>query len=141
MFDATTRSIRYTFSSRIGAATRKSFQLSASLKPENDGEEIVPFEPMFSQTYDPLVAPTQITVERDLEDMLMDRSLRFLDPSLVLKKNSEKCYLVGLEDKSLNERLDDTKFTLEESLTELSELAGAAGLEVVGSTYQRLVRY
>jgi len=30
-------------------------------------------------------------------------------------------YLVGLEDKSLGERLDDTKFTMEESLTELSE--------------------
>jgi GTP-binding protein HflX len=70
----------------------------------------------------------------------MGRALRFLDPTLLRKKSSEKCYLVGLEDKSKNEHLDDTKFTLEESLTELSELAGAAGMEVVGSTYQRLER-
>ena len=52
------------------------------------------------------------------------------------KTDNEKCYLVGLEDKSLGERGDDTKFTMEESLTELSELSGAAGLSVVGSTYQ-----
>lgn len=97
-------------------------------------------EPLFNQRYDPLHAPTQVTVERDLEDVLMDRALRFLDPVLLRKKNSEKCYLVGLEDKSKNDHLDDTKFTLEESLTELSELAGAAGMEVVGSTYQRLER-
>jgi GTPase len=72
--------------------------------------------------------------------MLMGRSLRFLDPMLLRLKSSEKCYLVGLEDKSKSEHLDDTKFTMEESLTELSELAGAAGMSVVGSTYQRLER-
>ena len=31
-----------------------------------------------------------------------------------------------------------TTFSMEESLAELSELAGAAGLTVVGSTYQRV---
>jgi 50S ribosomal subunit-associated GTPase HflX len=62
--------------------------------------------------------------------------LRFYDKSDL--RSEETCYIVGLEDKSLNEHNDDTKFTMEESLTELSELAGAAGLNVVGSTYQRV---
>ena len=70
----------------------------------------------------------------------MDRSTRFMDKDKLLKNDNEKCYLVGLEDKSLNERNDDTKFTMEESLTELSELSGAAGLHVIGSTYQRVER-
>lgn len=93
-------------------------------------------EPMFSASYDPLEPPNQMTLERDLEDFLMERALRFYDKKLVRQK--ESCYLVGLEDKSLNEREDGSKFTMEESMTELSELAGAAGLSVVGSTYQRV---
>ena len=95
-------------------------------------------EPMFSMSYDPLEAPNQMTLERDLEDFLMERALRFYDEKIV--RTQEKCYLVGLEDKSLNEREDGSKFTMEESMTELSELAGAAGLSVVGSTYQRVQR-
>ena len=91
---------------------------------------------MYSISYDPLEPPNQMTLERDLEDFLMERALRFYDDKMVRKK--EKCYLVGLEDKSLNEREDGSKFTMEESMTELSELAGAAGLSVVGSTYQRV---
>lgn len=63
-----------------------------------------------------------------------------MDKDKLLRNDNEKCYLVGLEDKSLNERNDDTRFTMEESLTELSELSGAAGLHVVGSTYQRVDR-
>lgn len=93
-------------------------------------------ETMYSISYDPLEPPNQMTLERDLEDFLMERALRFYDDKMVRKK--EKCYLVGLEDKSLNEREDGSKFTMEESMTELSELAGAAGLSVVGSTYQRV---
>lgn len=93
---------------------------------------------MFSLSYDPLEEPNQMTLERDLEDFLMERAQRFYDESVVHKK--EKCYLIGLEDRSLNERADMSKFTLEESMTELSELAGAAGLTVVGSTYQRVAR-
>merc|ERR1719353_445214 len=104
---------------------------------DNSSEE---FQPLYSQSYDPLAPPTQYTSERDLEDMLMDRSTRFMDKDKLLKNDNEKCYLVGLEDKSLNERNDDTKFTMEESLTELSELSGAAGLHVIGSTYQRVDR-
>lgn len=95
-------------------------------------------EPMFSVNYDPLEPPNQMTLERDLEDFLMERALRFYDEKIVRQK--EKCYLVGLEDKSLNEREDGNRFTMEESMTELSELAGAAGLSVVGSTYQRVER-
>lgn len=95
-------------------------------------------EPMFSMSYDPLEPPNQMTLERDLEDFLMERALRFYDEKTV--RQQEKCYLVGLEDKSLNEREDGSKFTMEESMTELSELAGAAGLSVVGSTYQRVQR-
>jgi len=100
-------------------------------KGELSDEEFDYNEPMFSISYDPLENPNQATMERDLEDLLMQRALRFLDNNLVGK--SEICYLVGLEDKSARE-----VFTMEESLTELSELAGAAGLSVVGSTYQRV---
>jgi hypothetical protein len=95
-------------------------------------------EPMYSLSYDPLEAPNQMSLERDLEDFLMERALRFYDEKTVGQK--EKCYLVGLEDKSLNEREDGSRFTMEESMTELSELAGAAGLTVVGSTYQRVAK-
>lgn len=98
------------------------------LQSTDDGKE-----PMFSLSYDPLEQPSQNTLERDLEDMLLERSLRFYDQSVVQK--DETCYLVGLEDKSLG---GNVGFSMEESLTELSELAGAAGLTVVGSTYQRV---
>lgn len=93
-------------------------------------------EAMFSVSYDPLEVPSQKMRDRDLEDLLRQRSKRFFDSKLV--RLEEKCYLVGLEDKSqyINSKLED--FTLEESLSELSELAGAAGLKVVGSTYQRV---
>lgn len=33
----------------------------------------------------------------------------------------------------------EMRFSLEESMAELSELAGTAGLEVAGSTYQRVL--
>jgi GTP-binding protein HflX len=120
-------------------------------EPEGNNDE-----PMFSVSYDPLELPSPMTLERDLEDMLMERALRFYDKKLV--RQYEKCYLVGLEDRSLlhndhgYDSDDDndhhvnksngtvTYFTLEESLAELSELAGAAGLEVVGSTYQRVAK-
>jgi len=101
---------------------------------ENNGKEREEKEAMFSLSYDPLEPPSQLSLERDLEDMLMERALRFYDQSLVTR--DEMCYLVGLEDKS--EAKDQSSFTMEESLTELSELAGAAGLTVIGSTYQRV---
>ena len=94
-------------------------------------------EAMFSVAYDPLQLPDQSSLERDLEDMLMERAMRFYDEKLV--RQDELCYLVGLEDKSTMSH-DKTLFTMEESLTELSELAGAAGLKVIGSTYQRMAK-
>lgn len=97
-------------------------------------KKLVKEEPMFSISYDPLEAPNQVTLERDLEDNLLDSALRFYDEKVVGKRR-EMVYLVGLED--LSER-DVSDFTLEESLIELSELSGAAGLKVVGSTYQRV---
>ena len=115
--------------------------LQSSPNSDDDSEIPAPTtadESMFSISYDPLEQPNQMTLERDLEDFLMERSTRFYDASTALKK--EKCYLVGLEDRSLNERDDMSRFSLEESMTELSELAGAAGVMVVGSTYQRVAR-
>jgi GTP-binding protein HflX len=80
--------------------------------------------------------------ERDLHDMLLERSLRFFDPSVTRER--EKAFLVGLEVRGYEgkpveerERWAD-KFTLEESMSELSELAATAGLEVAGSSYQRV---
>ena len=197
----------------------KQSELSSTLRASNhDADDLIrdddlvyskADEPLFSINYDPLEPPTQATYERDLEDKLLERSLRFYDKSTIRKE--ETCYLVGLEDrssfyssssstspssnkqdgdsdnqedfdidyendsmmfeisndnndeeffslnnqpssitlptssssnlKSTNTLKDDisVKYTLEESLTELSELAGAAGLTVVGSTYQRYV--
>lgn len=97
---------------------------------------------------------------RELDDVLMEKSLRFYDPKITGER--EKAFLVGLEtrgygksgpDKGAPEpdteealeaarqrRKDwDNRFTLEESLGELCELAGTAGLEVCGTTYQRVV--
>lgn len=95
-------------------------------------------EPMYGVSYDPLEPPTIATVSRDLEDLVMKRSLRFLDKSLLGKR--EVCFLVGLEDKSLDRGKNTTVsvLNLEESMLELSELASAAGLIVAGSTYQRV---
>jgi len=93
-------------------------------------------EAMFSLSYDPLEPPNPITQARDLEDTTIERALRFFQKTDII---SEKCYLVGLEDKSQSGQ-DETAYSLEESLNELSELAGAAGLTVVGSTFQRVIR-
>lgn len=111
---------------------------SDSKEPSGSGHEEDENEAMFSVAYDPLQLPDQTTLERDLEDLLMERAMRFYDEKLV--RQDELCYLVGLEDKSSINPEDMTSFTMEESLTELSELAGAAGLKVCGSTYQRLAK-
>lgn len=105
-----------------------------------------------------------------------DRSVNRFNNIKSKNGKRELCYLIGLDDKSLNRRkfsynddiVDDSKsvskdasmyyssdvieqpsiyttaytysgqFTMEESLRELSELAGAAGLVVAGATYQRV---
>jgi GTP-binding protein HflX len=175
-------------------------------------DDIFDDEPIYSVSYDPLGNPNQLTFERDLEDLLIERGNRFYDEKMV--RCDETCYLVGLDDKSrwtarkrkthltnngdddgdddgddkmsemiekLMNKVGDTdddfdddereyitsdlsmiddidgtmndeestptveitsinrlQFSMEESLAELSELAGAAGLTVVGSTYQRV---
>ncbi|CEM07548.1 unnamed protein product [Vitrella brassicaformis CCMP3155] len=83
---------------------------------------------------------------RDLDEILMERAIRYYDPRESHIKRREKCFLVGLEMKrqpgsrSSDGSSQEDEFTLEESLGELSELAGTAGLEVVGSTYQRVAK-
>lgn len=94
-------------------------------------------EPMFTVSYDPLEPPSFLTFERDLEDFLMARARKYLEGS---SHRREECYIVGLEDKSLTSDEEQIKFSMEESLIELSELAGAAGLSVVGSSFQRLAK-
>ena len=95
----------------------------------NDSNEAynIENEPIFSMSYDPLEPPNQLTYERDLEDKLMERSLRFYDKSTIRK--TETCYLVGLEDRSESHSAaassntgfasSGMSFSLEESLTEL----------------------
>ena len=104
---------------------------------EEDGGYKNVEEPMFSGSYDPLAPPNQETFERDLEDFLIERAGKYQGASY-RGQPREECYIVGLEDKSLGERSEAILFSMEESLTELSELAGAAGLSVVGSTFQRV---
>lgn len=52
--------------------------------------------------------------------------------------NQERCYLVGLANKHTHP--NETCFTLDESLSELHELARTAGLLVVGQDSQRISR-
>mmetsp|Transcript_5139 Transcript_5139/g.7110 ORF Transcript_5139/g.7110 Transcript_5139/m.7110 type:complete len:626 (-) Transcript_5139:249-2126(-) len=82
-------------------------------------------------------------VKRELDDILMEKALRFYDPNFV--GDREKAFLVGVEVKGLKQKSVIAKeygaeyeFSLEESLGELTELTATAGMEVVGSTYQRL---
>ncbi|CAM9113222.1 unnamed protein product [Laminaria digitata] len=134
---------------------------------------------------DDFVLGEGLKMGRGLDDMLMERSIRFYDPKITGER--EKCYLVGLEasgwgmggkkgtkgsypearpaNEPTQEDGDDgwddeqeaeyqerkqvayearkeereMRFSLEESMAELSELAGTAGLEVAGSTYQRVL--
>ncbi|KAM3567457.1 hypothetical protein VYU27_010397, partial [Nannochloropsis oceanica] len=50
----------------------------------------------------------------------------------------EKVYVVGIAKKKSAGEMDTDAFSVEESLTELSELVGTAGLEVAGSTFQKV---
>ena len=56
----------------------------------------------------------------------------------LLPPNAENCFIVGVEDRTSYDSFDNTKFSMHESMAELADLANAAGLKVVGSTYQRL---
>jgi hypothetical protein len=81
---------------------------------------------------------------RDLDLILTERATRFYDPKL-LGVQKERCILVAV-DKKLEERRANARaltsdntpiFSLQESLSELSELVGTAGLEVMGCCIQR----
>lgn len=112
-----------------------------SFKSELENQNESRDEAMYSVSYDILEAPNVASISRDLEDMLLKRSLRFLHNSKVSSTGNQReiCYIVGLEDKSLiSNDSRSLSFSMEESLSELSELSGAAGLLVAGSTYQRV---
>ena len=68
----------------------------------------------------------------------MERARRYHEDKS--HRRREECFIVGLEDKSLADGKELMNFSMEESLIELSELAGAAGLSVVGSSFQRLAK-
>ena len=82
---------------------------------------------------------------RDLDLILTERAERFYDPKLVgIEK--EKCILVAVDTKLEERRTalsvkmgkdNGPVFSLQESLQELSELVGTAGLQVMASCVQR----
>lgn len=76
---------------------------------------------------------------RDLDLILTERAERFYDPKLV-GVEKEKCILVAVDTKLEERRADAGNgpvFSLRESLSELSELVGTAGLQVMASCVQR----
>lgn len=88
--------------------------------------------------YDDILEPS--TEQTTLEDILIQRSLRYFDRKPV--RADEKYYVVGLEVKSHRHggKTLEGAFSLHESMSELCELAGTGGLTVVGSTYQLVTR-
>ena len=74
-----------------------------SFKSELENQNESRDEAMYSVSYDILEAPNVASISRDLEDMLLKRSLRFLHNSKVSSTGNQReiCYIVGLEDKSL----------------------------------------
>lgn len=62
----------------------------------------------------------------------------FSSSSSPSRPTTETCFIVGVEDRQHSDPYDTGKFTMSESMSELVELAEVAGLQVVGSTYQRL---
>ena len=78
---------------------------------------------------------TDFSQKRDLDDILIERAVRFQDPTVVGSKTREACIIVAVD---VDRPTTEQEFTLKESLQELSELVGTAGLEVVGSCIQKL---
>lgn len=73
----------------------------------------------------------------DLDTILSERAKRFYDPKLV-GSVKEKCILVAVDKKLESCRSSEVSFTFQESLNELSELVGTAGLRVMGTCVQKL---
>lgn len=88
----------------------------------------------------PNIRPEDFEQLRDLDVILTERASRFYDPALV-GHIKEKCILVSVEVKLEARRMAHRKsveFSHLESLNELSELVGTAGLQVVGNVIQKL---
>jgi GTP-binding protein HflX len=74
---------------------------------------------------------------RDLDLIITERAKRFYDPSFN-KIDIETCILVCVELKSEKTQLSGNSFSVKESMAELCELVGTAGLKVAGFCVQRL---
>lgn len=74
---------------------------------------------------------------RDIDDMLIERALRFHDPNFV-GYGREPCILIAVDSSNDRRHSSGQIFTLRESLEELSELVGTAGLDVAGICIQKL---
>ena len=73
-----------------------------------------------------------LDMNRDLDLILSERAQRYNDPKLT-RRSRELCLLVAVDVKLADRKLDfEREFTLQESLNELSELVGTAGLDVKG---------
>ena len=81
---------------------------------------------------------------KDLDLILSERAKRFYAPTTNTNVQKESCILLSVDSKlqqsksMVNTTTEDDYFTFEESLSELSELVGTAGLQVLGTCIQRL---
>lgn len=99
------------------------------------------------QTEIPIVGLREDDLEqiRDLDLILTERSRRFYDPKL-RGMAREACLLVAVETKQAERAYSNShaaqeirqQFTFQESLSELAELVGTAGLQVHGVCIQKL---
>jgi hypothetical protein len=116
---------------------------------DEDDEGSWAFEPNPAADADMGLRETDFGQNRDLDLILTERAERFYDPKLV-GVEKEKCILVAVDTK-LEERRTALSikmgsdsgpvFSLQESLQELSELVGTAGLQVgaVLSRHRRVI--
>jgi hypothetical protein len=76
--------------------------------------------------------------KRNLDEILYERARRFYDPNAI-DQTKEKCILVSIQRTSgISRHNASLEFSFDESLQELSELVGTAGLTVCGCIIQRL---
>jgi GTP-binding protein HflX len=75
---------------------------------------------------------------QELNKKLADRARQFYDSRYMDETQREKCILLAVEATEMSEKRYEHAFSLQESLSEMSELVGTAGLVVAGSLIQRL---
>lgn len=114
------------------------------LSTDGEGGLSMPFEFASNNIGKIDVRKEDLFQDRELEDILYERARRFYDPSAI-DVTKEKCILVVVDrkvsdsrDASSGKGVGNFNFSLEESLSELSELVGTAGLTVCGVVIQRL---